>query len=59
MDLGSDDDLVASGEILDGTPENLLAAAERIAFAVSKKLMPASSARLMKGRLSSSPRLQA
>jgi hypothetical protein len=31
IDLGSDDDLVSSVEILDRTPENLLAAAERIA----------------------------
>src|SRR5947207_9005844 len=30
VDLGSDDNLVSSGEILDRTPENLLAAAERI-----------------------------
>ncbi len=31
IDFGSDDNLVPSGEILDRTPENLLAAAERIA----------------------------
>ena len=31
IDLGSDHDLVSSSEILDRTPENLLAVAERIA----------------------------
>ena len=31
INLGCDDDLVSTGEILDRTPENLLAAAERMA----------------------------
>ena len=59
IDLGGDHDLVPPRKILDGATEDLLAVAKRIALAVSKKLIPASSAFLMNGRLSSSPRLQA
>src|SRR5439155_2409370 len=40
IDLGSDDDLVSSGEILDRTPENLLAAAERIAVRRVEEIDP-------------------
>src|SRR5437016_11084610 len=59
IDLGSDDDLVSSGEILDRTPENLLAAAERIAVRRVEEIDAGFERTLDNGRLSSSPRLQA
>ena len=54
VDLGRDDDLVAAGKLTQGATDDLLADAREYMSAVSKKLMPTSSARSKNGRLSAS-----
>jgi hypothetical protein len=59
IDLGGDDDLVATGEILDRAAEDFLAAPEGVAVRGVEEIDAGSSARWIKGRLSSSPSDQA
>ena len=54
-DLGGDDHFLASSEIVERAAETSSLLPTEYRLAVSKKLMPASSAFLMNGRLSSSP----